>query len=118
MCVRHKRKYRKAIPAIDDKKCREKEHESCVMDVVNALSLGNGEFLIAIAWIDETAPHHYRLYPKILGFDVQFRKNSEERGLHRGCSVLADGRNLPNFVSFIPSSQAQVLFSIFTMTRY
>ena len=104
--VRRKRKSRSTKPTVEDKKCSEKEHEAHVMDIVNALSLGNGEFLIAIACIDETAKHCHRLCPETLGFDVQARTNAEKRGLYRGCSISTDGRNLPNFMSFIPSEQA------------
>ena len=87
-------------------KCSEKEHEACVVDIVNASSLGNGEFLIDIAWTDETAKHHHRLCPEMLGFDAQERTNAEKRGLCRGCSISTDGCNLSNFMSFIPSEQA------------
>ena len=75
-------------------------------DIVNALSLGHAEFLIATAWLDEAAKHYHRLRPEILGFDVTFRANAEKRGLCRGVSVFSEGRNLPNFHSSIPSSQS------------
>ena len=104
--VRRKRKKNNTKPTIDEKKCAQKEHERYAMDIANALSLGNGKFLIAIAWLDESAKHYHKLHPEVLGFDVQFRTNSEKRGLYRGCSMSADGRNLPNLLSFIPSVQS------------
>ena len=90
----------------DDKMSRNKDHENCVKDIVHALDVGNGEFLIAVAWIDDVAKHFHRLHPEILGFDVKFRTNAEKRGSYRGCSKTIDLRNLPNFLSFMPCEQA------------
>ena len=78
--VRGKRKSKGTKPTEDVKKCAGKEHEIYVKDIVKALSLGNGEFLIAIGWLDDTAKHYHRLCPEVLGFDVTQRTNAEKRG--------------------------------------
>ena len=106
MCGANKRKNEN--PIIDDNKCSKKEHENYVKDVINALSLWNGEFVIAAVSLDEAAKHYHRWCPQILGYDVMFRATNEMSGLYRGVSIYVDGHNLPNFQSFIPSSQSWV----------
>ena len=106
--VRLKRKKKGETPVADDKASRNEDHENHVKDIVHALAIGNGEFLIDVAWIDDLAKHCHRQCPEILGFDLKFRTNAEKRGLHRGCSKTIDLRNLPNFTSFMPCEQAQV----------
>ena len=81
-------------------------HEKFAKEVVLGLSLGNGEFLINVMWVDELAKRYHRLYPKVLGADVAFGTNAEKRGLHRGCSKTIDDRNIPNIYCFMPSNQA------------
>ena len=104
--VRRKRQSKGKIMTIEQKNNMSEEHKRFVTEIVLGLSLGNGEFLINVMWLDETAKRHHRLYPEVLGVDVTFRTNAEKRGLCRGCSIAIDLRNLPNVCAHAPSNQA------------
>ena len=71
--------------------------------VVEGLSIGDGEFLIAVIWITARGRHYHSLYPFANGYDVKYRTNSEKRPLIRGCAKHPDGRNLPTVNGFLPS---------------
>jgi hypothetical protein len=48
------------------------------------LDLGDGEFLLAVAWVTEDAKRYHEMYPYVLGFDVIFGTNQEKRPHMRG----------------------------------
>ena len=104
--VRRKRQSKGQNMTIEEKNNISEEHKTFVTEIVLGLSLGNGEFLTNVMWLDETAKRYHRLCPEVLGVDVTFRTNAEKRGLHRGCSIAIDLRNVPNVLAHAPSNQA------------
>ena len=73
--------------------------------VIEGLGLGNGEFLLAVAWVTEEAQHFHSLYPDILGFDVVFGTNTEKRPLMRGTGKSSSNKNLPIINAFLPNEK-------------
>ena len=55
--------------------------QSFVKSVVDGLSIGDGEFLIAVVWITERGCPCHSLYTFAKGYDVKYRTNSEKRPL-------------------------------------
>ena len=59
----------------------EKEAADQVKNVVQGLGLGNGEFMLAVAWVTEESRLNHKKYPELLGSDETFRTNAEKRPL-------------------------------------
>jgi len=51
----------------------DKEARDFIICVIQGLSLGNGEFLLAVAWVTSEARHFHSLYPDILGCNARRR---------------------------------------------
>ena len=79
-----------------------------IQSVIEGLDLGNGQFLLAVAWATESAIRFHELYPSIMGVDVVFGTNREKRPHMRGSGKSADNKNLPYFNAFLPSQQKWV----------
>ena len=106
--VKARRKHKKKGESIKTDEKRDMPHDRAqyAKEIVLGSSLGNGEFLLNVMWVNKEVKHYHKLHPEILGVDVTHGANSEKRGLHRGCSKSIDLRNLPHVNSFMPSEQA------------
>ena len=78
MRVRRKRQSKVKYLTIEEKNNISEEHKRFVIELVLGLSLGNGEFLINVMWLDETAKRYHRLYSEVLGVDITFQTNAEK----------------------------------------
>lgn len=76
-----------------------------IKSVIEGLNLGDGEFLLAVAWVTVDARHFHSMYPDVLGIDVVFGTNTEKRPLIRGTGKSSSNKNLPIINAFLPSEQ-------------
>jgi hypothetical protein len=79
-----------------------------IKSVIEGLDLGDGEFLLAVAWVTEDAKRYHEMYPYVLGFDVVFGTNQEKRPHMRGTGKSSSNKNLPIINAFLPSQQKWV----------
>mmetsp|Transcript_33105 Transcript_33105/g.75589 ORF Transcript_33105/g.75589 Transcript_33105/m.75589 type:complete len:861 (+) Transcript_33105:270-2852(+) len=86
-----------------------------VKNVVLGLSLGDGEYLIAIAWCTAEQREWHRKFPFVFGNDETFRSNDEDRPLSRLCGLSMNGNLLPFVEAFIPSRQKWVFNWLWTV---
>ena len=103
--IRKKRRKSDKTEDVTSTVVHDSEAKSCIKSVTLGLSLGGGEFLLAIMWVSKTGRHFHRLHPKLFGVDVKFRVNQEERPLFRSCGRNTSGKNLPGINGFLPSQQ-------------
>lgn len=85
--------------------CQDDETNTYVKAVVNALSLGDDEILLAIAWATAEGRLYHIKYPQVLGIDVKYGTNSERRPLARGVGKTGNERNFTPVNSYMPSEQ-------------
>ncbi len=78
--------------------------------VTKALSIGDGEVLLAIMWVTPDGKLSHRRFPHILGMDVTYGTNNERRPLFRVIGKNARNKNFPIADAFIPSQQRCVCF--------
>ncbi len=83
----------------------DKETNSYVKSVVNALTLGDGEVLLAVAWVTKEGREYHRMFPRILGMDVKYGTNNEKRPMCRLVGKTAGNRNIPIMNCYMPSQQ-------------
>ena len=72
-----------------------------VKAVVKGLSLGDGEVLLAVAWVTKEGKEYHTMFPRILGVDVTFGTNNEKRPLCRIVGKTSSNRNFPIINSFV-----------------
>ena len=84
------------------------EAKQHVENVIKGLSLGNGEFLIVVAWVTAEGRLYHQKFPFLLGGDETFRTNAEKRPLARLCGKSLDNKVLPFVNAFLPSRQGWV----------
>ena len=76
---KHQKQYFGDLNVKED--CADGDTTDYVKNVVKALSLGNGEVLLAIAWATEEGIQYHRMFPRVLGVDVKYGTNNERRPL-------------------------------------
>ena len=87
----------------EDIKILDDEAKDHVKNVIKGLGLGNGQILLAVAWITKESKKYHKKYPFLLGQDGTFRTNAEKRALERLVSKSLNNNNLPIVNSFTPS---------------
>ena len=95
----------------------DQEAMNYVEAVTKALSIGDGEVLLAIMWATPDGRLSHRRYPHILGMDVTYGTNNERRPLFRVIGKNARNKNFPIADAFIPSQQRYVLSSVVLRIR-
>lgn len=106
--VCRKRKSKEKNMTIEEKNNLSEEHKRFAKEIMSSSSIGNGEFLINVMWLDETTKRYHWLYLEILGIDVGFRTNAERCSLHCRCSKAIDSLNLLNIFSCAPLNQVSI----------
>jgi hypothetical protein len=81
----------------------DEEAKDHVKNVIKGLGLGDGQILLAVAWITKESKKYHKKYPFLLGQDGTFRTNAEKRALERLVSKSLNNNNLPIVNSFTPS---------------
>ena len=61
--VCRKRKKKGKSTKTDEKRGMPHDHAQCVKEIVLGVSLGNGEFLLNVTWVNEEVKHHHELHP-------------------------------------------------------
>ena len=79
-----------------------------VKNVVKGLGLGNGRYLIAIAWTTKEQRKWHMKFPFLLGHDETFRTNAEKRALARLCGKTMNNKIITFVDAFLPSKQRWV----------
>ena len=92
----------------------DKETNRYVKAVINALSLGNGEILLAIAFVTGEGRKYHKKFPRVLGFDVKYGTNNEKRPMGRAVGRHNNKRNLPTMNCYLPSQQEYVFAWVFS----
>ena len=92
-----KGKTKEELKHIDDEA---KDH---VKNVIKGLNLGNGQILLAVAWVTSEAKLYHKKYPFLLGQDGTFRTNAEKRALERLIGKTLNNNILPFVNAFTPS---------------
>jgi len=83
-----------------------------VESVVKALTLDDGEVLIAVFWATKEGILGHRRFPEIFGVDITNDTNNEKRPHIRVICKSRRNRNLPTIDGLLPSQQTYV-FTIF-----
>ncbi len=78
------------------------------MHIIEGLTMGDGQILLAIMWITKDAKRYHSKFPHVLGLDVTFGTNAEKRPLFRASGKTSNNKNVPHVNSFIPSQQRWV----------
>lgn len=73
-----------------------------IKSVIEGLDLGSGEFILAVCWVTEDARRYHRLFPSVLGLDVVFGTNAEQRPQMRGTGKTSSNKNLPIVDALLP----------------
>ena len=81
-----------------------------VESVVKALTLDNGEVLIAVFWATKEGILGHRRFPEIFGVNITNDTNKEKRPHIRVICKSRRNRNLPTIVGLLPSQQTYVCF--------
>lgn len=84
------------------------EAKSYVKGIIEGLTMGDGQILLAIMWITKDAKRYHSKFPHVLGLDVTFGTNAEKRPLFRASGKTSNNKNVPHVNSFIPSQQRWV----------
>ena len=74
-----------------------------IKTVVDALTIGKDEVLLAVAWTIKEGRLNHMKYPDVLGVDVTYGKNNEKRPQFRVIGKNARNRNIPIVDAFLPS---------------
>ena len=74
-------------------------------NVVKALQLGNGDVLLAIAWVTEEGRQYHQMFPRVMGIDVKYGTNNERRPLLRFVGRTGNNRNFTIMNCYMPSEQ-------------
>jgi hypothetical protein len=108
--VRVRRKNKSAMSGKTETELRElsESAQQYIQSVIKGLDLGDGQFLLAVAWVTSDAVRYHEMFPSVLGEDVVFGTNQEKRPLMRGTGKSAENKNLPLFNAFLPSQQRWV----------
>ena len=85
--------------------CDDNDTADYVKNVVKALKLGNGEVLLAVAWVTEESRLYHQMFPRVLGLDVKYGTNNERRPLLRVIGKTGNNRNYTVLNCFMPSEQ-------------
>lgn len=109
MRVRKKSKSSKSVQAESDIEKLSESSKKYIKAVIEGLDLGNGEFLLAVAWATADGRRFHQMYPDVLGLDVVFGTNTEKRPMMRGVGKSTSNRNLPVVNAYFPSQQAWVM---------
>lgn len=91
----------------------DEETNNYVRSVVKALTLGDDEVLLAVAFVTKEGKLYHIKFPGVLGFDVKYGTNNEKRPLCRVVGRTANNRNIPIMNCFLPSQQRYVFSWIF-----
>ena len=87
--------------------------ERFIKTVVEALTLGEDEVLLAVAWTTKEGRLNHMKYPDVLGVDVTYGKNNEKRPQFCVIGKNARNRNIPILDAFLPSQQQYVFRWLF-----
>ena len=98
----------------EDLKTIPKSMKDQVKNVVKGLDLGDGQFLLAVAWVTKESKLNHIKFPWLLGGDETFRTNAEKRPLARLVGMNMNNNILPFANSFIPSQQKWVFYWLWT----
>ena len=79
-----------------------------VKNVVKGIGLGNGRYLIAIAWTTKEQQKWHIKFPFLLGHDEKFRTNAEKRALARLCGKTMNNKIITFLDAFLPSKRKWV----------
>ena len=63
--------------------CTDTDTSTYVKNVIKALQLGDGEILLAVAWVTAEGREYHKMFPRIAGVDVKYGTNNERRPLLR-----------------------------------
>ena len=85
--------------------CDDAETADYVKAVVKALQLGNGEVLLAVAWVTAEGRQYHKRFPRVLGIDVKYGTNNERRPLCRFVGKTGNNRNYSVMNCYMPSEQ-------------
>ena len=81
------------------------EMKNQVKHFVKGSSLGNGKFLLAVAWVTKESKLMHIHCPWLLGGAETFLTNAKKRPLTRLCEMNTNNEILPFVNVFIPSAQ-------------
>ena len=87
--------------------------ERFIKTVVEALTLGEDEVLLAVAWTTKEGHLNHMKYPDVLGVDVTYGKNNKKRPECRVIGKNARNRNIPMLDACLPSQQQDVFRWLF-----
>jgi hypothetical protein len=85
-----------------------------IQSVIEGLSLGDGQFLLAVVFVTADEVRYHSMFPSVLGVDVVFGTNQEKRPHMRGTCKSSDNKNVPVFNAFLPSQQKWVFEWVMT----
>ena len=87
--------------------------ERFIKTVVEALTLGEDEILLAVAWTTKEGRLNHMKYPDVLGVDVTYGKNNEKRPQLCVIGKNTRNQNIPILDAFLPSQQQYVFRWLF-----
>ena len=67
----------------EELKLLDEETKDHVKNIIKGLKLGNGQILLAVAWVTKEAKLYHKKFPFLLGLDGTFRTNVEKHTLVR-----------------------------------
>ena len=87
--------------------------ERYIKMVVDTLTIGEDEVLLAVAWTTKEGRLNHMKYPDVLGIDVPYKKNNKTRSQFCVIGKNARNRNIPILDAFLPSQQQYVFRWLF-----
>ena len=103
---RLKKHQQQGIPElVVEEDCADPDTSTYVKNVVTALKLGNGEIMLAIAWVTADGRRYHQMFPRVMGMDVKYGTNNERRPLLRFIGRTGNNRNYNIMNCYMPSEQ-------------
>lgn len=100
---KHQKKAIEELAVVED--CADADTSTYVKNVVQALELGNGEILLAVAWVTAEGRKYHQMFPRTMGIDVKYGTNNERRPLLRFIGRTGNNRNYNIMNCYMPSEQ-------------
>lgn len=110
--VRKKNRQSDVLKTESELKDIDESSNKFIKSIIDGLDLGTGEFLIAVCWVTANARRYHQLYPSVLGLDVVFGTNAEQRPQLRGTGISSSNKNLPIVDALLPN-QSKWIFNWF-----
>lgn len=90
---------------LEEEDCADHDTSIYVKNVVDALKLGSGEILLAVAFVTADGRKYHQMFPRVMGVDVKYGTNNERRPLLRLVGRTGSNKIFSIMNCYMPSEQ-------------